>query len=246
MSKFLLNLLLQISKALVYSKIKFYSKRNFSVTFGPSSLSAQPRPTSIFFPQPTTFSPFPTGPRPLGRPVGPVGHAPVAPCPLVASLTGRLLQPRRLCPSPRPADWWAPPVIPHLRLCPSSAAPPTPPATPHTAQLHTSGCHPEPLLAPPSLPLDFPLLTSPPSSMALKPLTPPLPSPATPPWRSPVPYKRAMRPPALIATHPLSPELLRALLHPCDELKPPPFTASGAPPLHHCPGTGEHLLLRHR
>jgi hypothetical protein len=36
MSKFLLNLLLQISKALVYSKIKFYSEKNFP------SLSAQP------------------------------------------------------------------------------------------------------------------------------------------------------------------------------------------------------------
>jgi hypothetical protein len=40
MSKFLLNLLVQISKALVYSKIKFYSQKNFPVTFGPSGLSA--------------------------------------------------------------------------------------------------------------------------------------------------------------------------------------------------------------
>jgi hypothetical protein len=36
MLKFLLNLLVQISKALVYSKIKFYSKKNFPVTFGPT------------------------------------------------------------------------------------------------------------------------------------------------------------------------------------------------------------------
>jgi hypothetical protein len=35
MSKFLLNLLVQISKALVYSKIKFYSKKNFPCHFQP-------------------------------------------------------------------------------------------------------------------------------------------------------------------------------------------------------------------
>jgi hypothetical protein len=34
-SKFLLNLLVQISKALVYSKIHFLSEKNFSSTFGP-------------------------------------------------------------------------------------------------------------------------------------------------------------------------------------------------------------------
>jgi hypothetical protein len=36
MSKFLLNLLVQISKALVYSKIKFYSEKNFPRHFPPS------------------------------------------------------------------------------------------------------------------------------------------------------------------------------------------------------------------
>jgi hypothetical protein len=70
MSKFLLNLLVQISKALVYSKIKFYSEKNFSVTFGPSGLSAQPRPIFFLFNRPF-FSPLPTGPRPLGRPSPP-------------------------------------------------------------------------------------------------------------------------------------------------------------------------------
>jgi hypothetical protein len=91
-----------------------------------------------------------------------------------------------------------------------------------------------------SLPL-IPLLTSPPSSMALKPLTPSLLSPATPLRCSPGPYKRAMRPPALTAPHPLSPELLRALLRRRDELKPPPFAASGALPRSHSSITGEHL-----
>jgi hypothetical protein len=41
MSKFLLNLLVQISKALVYSKIKFYSE-NFFPHFRPNRPSSQP------------------------------------------------------------------------------------------------------------------------------------------------------------------------------------------------------------
>jgi hypothetical protein len=45
----------------------------------------------------------------------------------------------------------------------------------------------------------IPLLTSPPSSMASKPLTPPLLPLATPLRRSPGPYKRAMGAPALTA-----------------------------------------------
>jgi hypothetical protein len=36
MSKFLLNLLVQISKALVYSKIQFLFEKEFSSDFGPS------------------------------------------------------------------------------------------------------------------------------------------------------------------------------------------------------------------
>jgi hypothetical protein len=70
----------------------------------------------------------------------------------------------------------------------------------------------------------------------------PLLLPATPPRRSPGPYKRAMRPPTLTAPHPLSPELLRDLVRPGNELKPPPFAASGAPPRYHSSVTGEHLL----
>jgi hypothetical protein len=74
MSKFLLNLLVQILKALVYSKIKFYSEKNFLVTFGPSDLSAQPQPNLFSF-QPAIF-PLPIGPRPLDRPNSP--HSPTA------------------------------------------------------------------------------------------------------------------------------------------------------------------------
>jgi hypothetical protein len=40
MSKFLLNLLLQISKALVNSKIQFLIQKSFFLTFGPADLAA--------------------------------------------------------------------------------------------------------------------------------------------------------------------------------------------------------------
>jgi hypothetical protein len=66
MSKFLLNLLVQISKALVYLKIKFYSEKNFS------GLSAQPWPVFFSF-QPTIFSlsHWASGSRPANPPSRP-------------------------------------------------------------------------------------------------------------------------------------------------------------------------------
>jgi hypothetical protein len=94
MSKFLLNLLVQISKALVYSKIKFYSEKNFSVAFGPAMAH------SFFL---LSNWPLPLSPLGLGlsagpsRPLGLADLAPVAPCRIAASHTGRHLQPRRLC-----------------------------------------------------------------------------------------------------------------------------------------------------
>jgi hypothetical protein len=72
MSKYLLNLLVQISKAMVYSKIKFYSKKNFSRHF---------RPIRPFRPSRGTFSFFSTGrfpstpPMGLGLPAGPAQPA---------------------------------------------------------------------------------------------------------------------------------------------------------------------------
>jgi hypothetical protein len=122
MSKFLLNLLVQISKALIYSKIKFYSEKNFSVAFGPSDLLAQPWP--IFFSFPPAFFPLPTGPRPLSRPISPsrpsqprAGGA-LPNCHLPHEKTPPAMPP---LPSPRLANRWAPPIIPHLRLRLSSA-----------------------------------------------------------------------------------------------------------------------------
>jgi hypothetical protein len=85
MSKFLLNLLVQISKALVYSKIKFYSEKIFP------SLSAHlafwPSSGPFFFLSTGRFFPFPLG---LGLSADPAHpHGP----------TGRLLPP----PAPEPS-----------------------------------------------------------------------------------------------------------------------------------------------
>jgi hypothetical protein len=64
MSKFLLNLLVQISKALVYSKIQFLFKKEFSSDFGPSG----PAPPALArFALQATRSPFsPFGPSSFG------------------------------------------------------------------------------------------------------------------------------------------------------------------------------------
>jgi hypothetical protein len=57
MSKFLLNLLLQISKALVYSKIKLLFRKEFFLTFGPISPAAS-RPIQPFSPAAARFFSF--------------------------------------------------------------------------------------------------------------------------------------------------------------------------------------------
>jgi hypothetical protein len=70
MLKFLLNLLVQISKAFVYSKIQNFIQKYFPSAFGPSGLSAQPWPI-LFFPTGQFSLPSPLG---LGLPAGPARH----------------------------------------------------------------------------------------------------------------------------------------------------------------------------
>jgi hypothetical protein len=69
MSKFLLNLLVQISKAMVYSKIKFYSEKNFSRHFRPIRPFG-PAAAHSFFLSKRLLPLFPLG---LGLSAGPVG-----------------------------------------------------------------------------------------------------------------------------------------------------------------------------
>jgi hypothetical protein len=63
MSKFLLNLLVQISKALVYSKIQFLFEKDFSSDFGPSDPA--PPVLACFAPQAAGSPLSPFGPTAL-------------------------------------------------------------------------------------------------------------------------------------------------------------------------------------
>jgi hypothetical protein len=95
MSKFLLNLLLQISKTLVYSKIKLLFGKDFFLTFGPigpaaSRLLGLAAAHFFLFSTSHFLPPLPTGPRP---------HGP----------TGRLLPP----PAPEPSAQVAAAGRPH-------------------------------------------------------------------------------------------------------------------------------------
>jgi hypothetical protein len=178
MSKFLLNLLVQISKAFVYSKIQ--------ILFGNNSpqLLAHPafRPSRgpfLFFP--TGCSPSlhwasagPASPRVGGALPGcclPHGEAPPAALPspsLRARLTG----------GPHLSSLTSGP--PELgRTATTSRRSPRRPAPPRMSPEPLLPCHHSPLLNPPLN------LASP--SMALTPLTPPLLPPATPLRRSPRP-----------------------------------------------------------
>jgi hypothetical protein len=113
MSKFLLNLLVQISKPLVYSKkSNFIQKRIFPDTFGPSGLSAQPRPI-LFFSFQLDAPPLPSGPRPLDWPSRPTrwwrpAELPPPPQEDASSRAAFAL-------SSRPAERWTPALIPHVR-----------------------------------------------------------------------------------------------------------------------------------
>ncbi len=144
MSKFLLNLLLQISKALVNSKIQFLIQKFFFLILARPTL----RPTRPLA-QPAHWPRRPAGRNRPRRPIQPARRS---------RLHGKYVFPfgSRLPsrpPLPRPSDNRAPAVssVPHLQ----------PPELARAAQLRTSGAT-EPL--PPRLhfpSLNFPLKPSP-------------------------------------------------------------------------------------
>jgi hypothetical protein len=133
---------------------------------------------------------------------------------------------------------WGPPIssIPFLtsadcyRFSSSSLATPRCPASPSDATRAIT----RPTIIPPLIPL----LTSPPSSMALKPLTPPLLPPGHPSPAPPVPYKMAMRPPG---PHRTSSPLFRASSRP-----PPPSQRAQAAAVHCLRCAASLPLLRHQ
>jgi hypothetical protein len=81
MSKFLLNLLLQISKALVYSKNQIFIRKRIFLHFRPNRPSGQPAQ-----PQPTCFPTgrFPLSPLGLSPSASPACHLGPADCTSVA------------------------------------------------------------------------------------------------------------------------------------------------------------------
>jgi hypothetical protein len=88
-SKFLLNLLVQISKALLYSNIQFLSENNFSSTFGPIGPVAS-RPIRPFWPRAAKQAES--------------AHQTAPPLPLPPTLTDPMAPPchgRRAAPLPR-------------------------------------------------------------------------------------------------------------------------------------------------
>jgi hypothetical protein len=180
MSKFLLNLLLQISKALVNSKkIQFLiHKFFFLISARPTLRPIRPvSPTSPLAALPPQAEIVPAG---LSSPrVGRVFTGNASSLLVRVFRAGRISHvslstgPQMLVPSPtssRPSSPVPPPIPGHR--APLSSAPRVPSSRYHLA-----------FISPPLISL---LNLS--SSMALKPLTPALTAPATPPLRSPGPY----------------------------------------------------------
>jgi hypothetical protein len=197
MPKFLLNLLLQISQALVDSKSNFYLKRILLPNSAYSAQSAYPlpRPWPAGRPKPSN-PPRPKPPSPLGlsaaRPAHTFGifYRRRFPLRFTPSRAGRLLL----------VSLTTGPQLSHSSPTSSRPSSPTPPPIPgHRAPLRSAPRVPSDhyklaFISPPLIPL-LNLSSSRLSSMSLRTLTPSLTAPATSPRRSPDPYKgRAISP----------------------------------------------------
>jgi hypothetical protein len=115
----------QIFKIYKKFKIQIKFERVLLLELGPAPVFGLAVAHFLFsFPnRPLSLSPLGLGlTAGPARPLGPADRASVVPCPIAASLMGKRLTLRRLCPSPFPADRWAPPVITFLWLCLSSTS----------------------------------------------------------------------------------------------------------------------------
>jgi hypothetical protein len=153
MSKFLLNLLLQISKAILNSKIQFLIQRSFFLAFGPADLAAH----SAFGPAGSRWPLLSRRPKPIGRP------KPLGPRASLAYLQKYVFFFDSRLPSSAPslsplADAWTPLV----RFFFSTALPRPRPCHRHTTAPRSAPRDATEPLPPPSLP---PLI--PPSNRAL-------------------------------------------------------------------------------
>jgi hypothetical protein len=150
MPKFLLNLFLQISKALVNSKIQFSFKKNFSSEFSPLGPAGLPTPSALACRLAQAVQPLPGPNRPghlASQPLGP--RVPLAyftedvfrfgsrrPEPATFSLCHRHAGPacqfRRLPCAGRPRSEFSPRRCPAPRMPPNLYSPPSslPPLNP--------------------------------------------------------------------------------------------------------------------
>jgi hypothetical protein len=129
MSKFLLNLLLQISKALVNSKIQFLIQKSFFLAFSPANLAAHSAsgpasPPAVPSPQAKTVPAGPSGPC-----VGRVFAGICFPFRITPSRVGRLslisLSTRPHLSDSHPSPRRPTPVGDPLRRCPAPRMPPS-------------------------------------------------------------------------------------------------------------------------
>jgi hypothetical protein len=176
MSKFLLNLLLQISKALVNSKIqcliqKFFFLISARPTLRPTRPLSPASPLAAPPPQAETIPAGPSSPR-VSR-VFAGNTSSLLDCAFRAgrlSLISLITRPRLSAPSPTSSR----PTSPALPLIPGHRAPPSSAPWVPSSRYHLA------FISPPLISL-LNLSSSRPFSMVLKPLTPALTAPATPP-----------------------------------------------------------------
>jgi hypothetical protein len=229
MSKFLLNLPLQISKALVNSKIQFLIQKSFFLPFGPANLAAR----SASGPASPPAAPSPAGRNHPGWPIQPARRSRLR-RKYVFLFGSRLPE-----PTASPSSLYQPGPICQMYLPHCAGRPRLLSSVPYG--------HPAPpdLVMPGktiTLRLDSPpeshFITSHqagPSSMALNPLTPVLTATATPNRRSPDPYKRRATSPSFTAPLPAPISLSPRLSSPLTERHHLPVLhrhrqASSAPP----------------
>jgi hypothetical protein len=133
MSKFLLNLLLQISKALVNSKIQFLIQKSFFLAFAPANLAARlasgpASPPAAPSPQAETVPAGPSSPRVgrvfTGNTFSLLDHAFLSRPPL-PRLSVNQAPPVRFTPFPAPANpgWKSPTPLPHASDAPELLQP---------------------------------------------------------------------------------------------------------------------------
>jgi hypothetical protein len=201
MSKFLLNLLLQIFQALENSKSNFYSKRFISSDFSPLGSAGLPTPLAL------ACRPAQTSPAQIASPrslsAGQPAHA--------FSVFCRSRFPLRFAPSrvgrlPRISLTSGPRMSDSSPTSGRSSSPVPPPIPGHQALLRSaprvlSNLYHLAFISPPLIPL-LNLSSSRPSSMFLRTLISALTAPATSPRRSPDPYKRRATPPSFTAPLP--------------------------------------------